>query len=188
MSAVSGFEDLDRVFRELSKGMANRIARPGLIKAARLVAKRVKAAIPAKFKDARKGIKAKSVKTKRNAGFASAKVGFNVGQKKNKRGKLKTRNAKRKGVGIGAPNAFWFALGTDERMTGTKRQGSHRKGKKNKRVLTGGIVRNTGRMRAQFAGVSEMAMGARRESADIIKREVENGIVKEAARLAKKRL
>lgn len=188
MSSVTGVAELDRVFHELSKGMANRIARPALIKAARVTAKRVKAAIPPKFKDARKGIKAKSVKTKRNAGFASAKVGFNVGQKKNKRGKLKTRSKKRKGVGIGAPNAFWFALGTDERMTGTKRVGGHRKGKKNKRVFTGGVVRRTGRMRAQFSGVSELAVQSKQESNAIIRREVEKGIWKETVRQARKRL
>lgn len=188
MSAVSGFEDLDRVFRELSKGMANRIARPGLAKAGRLVAKRVKAAIPSKYKEARKAVKSRSVKTRRNAGFASAKIGFHVGQKKNARGKQKERSKKKKGVGLGSANAHWFAAGTDHRWTGTKRVGAHRKGKKNKRVFTGGVVRYTGRMKPHWAGVDDIARRSKSEIAALLKANIETGIEKEAARLAKKRL
>jgi len=187
-SAVSGVAELDMVFRELKKGMANRIARPGLLKAARVAAKKVKAAIPSRMKDARKAVKSKSVKTKYNGGFASAKVGFNVGEKKKKRGKLKPRSAKKKGVGLGARNAHWFALGTDHRWTGTKRIGGHQKGRKNRRVFTGKTVRYTGRMGKQWEGVSSILRRSKEEMFSIIKTGIEAGIESEVKRQARKRL
>jgi hypothetical protein len=188
MSAVSGVPELDRVFRELSKGMANRIARPGLLRAARVAAKKVKAVIPNRMKEARKAVKAKSVKTKFNAGFASAKVGFNVGEKKNSRKKLKPRTGKRKGVGLGARNAHWFAVGTDHRWTGTKRSGGHQKGRRNRRVFTGKTVRYTGRMGKQWEGVSSVVRRSKQEMFSIIKTSVEAGIDKEVTRQARRRL
>jgi len=185
-AVVTGVRELDMLFNNLSKGMANRIARPGLAKAGRLTAKKVKAAIPSRFKGARSGIKSKSIKTKRNAGFAAAKVGFNVGQKKTKREDQKPQG-KRKGVGVGTANAFWFAAGTDRRWTGTKRAGGHRKGRKNRRVLTGGVVRYTGRMLAQFPGVSDIARQSKQEIDALLRREIQIGIEKEVIRQAKKR-
>ena len=165
MSAVSGFEDLDRVFRELSKGMANRIARPALGKAGRLAVKKVKATIPSRYKEIRKSIKSRSIKTKYNGGFAGNKVGAGVSRKRET--SPKERSGK-KGVGIGARNVHWWFVGTGERRT-----------KSGKR---------TGRMPKQAIGVSEVVGAAKSEIAAILKNNIETGIEKEAARLAKKRL
>lgn len=165
MSAVLGFEDLDRVFRELSKGMANRIARPELAKAGRLAVKKVKASIPSRYKEIKKAIKSRSIKTKYNGGFAGNKVGAGVSRKKET--DKKNRDG-RKGVGIGARNVHWWFVGTAERRT-----------KAGKR---------TGRMPKQAIGVSTVIAAARSEIAALLKTNIETGIEKEAARLAKKRL
>jgi len=164
MSAVTGVPELDRVFRELSKGMANKIARPGLVKAGRVAAKKVKASIPSRYKGIRKAIKSRSVKTKFNGGVAGVKVGAGVARKKESD---KDRSGK-KGVGIGARNVHWWFVGTGERKT-----------KSGKR---------TGRMPKQAAGVSDVLMSAKGELNEVIRRGIEKGIWKETVRLAKKQL
>ena len=64
MSAVvTGVRELDMLFNNLSKGMANRIARPGLAKAGRLAVKKIKAQVPSRLKEIKKLIKSKPVKT-----------------------------------------------------------------------------------------------------------------------------
>jgi hypothetical protein len=164
MSAVSGVSELDRVFRELSKGMANKIARPGLAKAGRLAAKKVKASIPARYKGIRKAIKSRSVKTKFNGGIAGVKIGAGVARKKESD---KDRSGK-KGVGIGARNVHWWFVGTGERKT-----------KSGKR---------TGLMPKQAVGVSDVVMSAKGELNEIIRRGIEKGIWKETVRQARKQL
>lgn len=190
MPAVSGFEDLDRVFRELSKGMANRIARPGLAKAGRLAAKKVKASVPSRLKDIKKLVKSKSIKTKQNGGFAGVKIGPAVGQKK-KKADQSSKKRKKPGVGISSANVHWFFTGTTDRVTGFK---TRRRRKKTggseivSRQLNGNIVRETGQMKQQLPGVSTTLAAAKTEMAAIIKTSVAENVEKEAARLAKKRL
>jgi hypothetical protein len=164
MSAVTGVAELDKVFRELSKGIANRIARPGLAKAGRLAVKKVKASIPSRYKTVRKAIKSRSVKTKFNGGVVGVKVGAGVARK---RESDKDRSGK-KGVGIGARNVHWWFVGTGERRT--------RAGKR------------TGRMPKQAVGVSDVLMSARGELNEIIRRGIEKGIWKETVRQSRKRL
>ena len=82
MSAVSGIAELEQAFKELSKGVANRIARPGLAKAGRLAVKKIKAEIPSRYKGVRKAIKSRSIKTKFNSGVAGVKVGAGVSRKR----------------------------------------------------------------------------------------------------------
>jgi hypothetical protein len=164
MSAVSGVAELDKLFRELSKGVANKIARPGLVKAGRVAAKKVKASIPSRFKTIRKAIRSRSVKTKFNGGVAGVKVGAGVARKKESD---KSRSGK-KGVGIGARNVHWWFVGTGERKT-----------KSGKR---------TGLMPKQAIGVSDVLVSAKGELSEIIRRGIEKGIWKETVRLAKKQL
>lgn len=163
--SVTGVAELDKVFRELKKGLANKIARPGLKKAGRLAAKKVKATIPSRFKGIRKAIKSRLVKTKFNGGFAGVKVGAGVSRKKET--EKQTRGG-RKGVGIGARNVHWWFIGTAERRT--------KKG------------RRTGRMVKQAVGVSEVLMSAKAELNDVIKRGIEKALWKETTRLAQKQL
>ena len=165
MSAVSGVAELDKLFRELSKGVANKIARPGLQKAGRLAVKKVKASIPSRNKSIRKAIKSRSVKTKYNGGFAGVKVGAGVSRKKET--EKKSRDGK-KGVGIGARNVHWWFVGTGERKTKTGKR--------------------TGRMPKQAVGVSEVLLSAKSELNEVIRRGIEKGIWKETVRIAKKQL
>lgn len=164
-SSVSGVAELDKVFRELKKGLANKIARPGLNKAGRLAAKKVKASIPSRYKGVRKSIKSRSVKTKYNGGFAGVKIGAGVSRKRNAE---KESRKGRKGVGIGARNVHWWFIGTGERRTKSGRR--------------------TGRMPKQAVGVSEVLMSAKAELNDVIKRGIEKALWKETTRLATKRL
>lgn len=163
--SVTGVAELDKVFRELKKGLANKIVRPGLNKAGRLAAKKVKATIPSRYKGIRKAIKSRSVKTKFNGGFAGVKVGAGVSRKKETE---KQSRSGRKGVGIGARNVHWWFIGTAERRT--------KRG------------RRTGRMPKQAVGVSEVLMSAKAELNDVIKRGIEKALWKETTRLAKKQL
>lgn len=163
--SVTGVAELDKVFRELKKGLANKIARPGLYKAGRLAAKKVKASIPSRYKGVRKAIKSRSVKTKYNGGFAGVKIGAGVSRK---RSAEKESRKGRKGVGIGARNVHWWFIGTGERRTKSGRR--------------------TGRMPKQAVGVSEVLMSAKAELNDVIKRGIEKALWKETTRLATKRL
>jgi hypothetical protein len=188
MSAVSGIAELENVFKVLRKGVANRIARPGLAKAGRLAVKKIKAEIPSRFKGARKGIKSRSIKTKRNNGVAGVKIGVHVGQKNQNRGDAASNRKGKKGVGISMRNAHWIFAGTDSRWTGTKRVGGHKRGRKNKRIYTGGVVRFTGRMKPQMHGVTSIVARSKSEMVALIREGIKTGIDKEAARLAKKQL
>lgn len=162
--SVAGLADLERVFKELKRGVANRIVRPGLSKAGRLAVKKIKAQIPSRYKHVRKAIKSRSLKTKQNNGVAGVKVGAGVSRK---RGEKQDRSGK-KGVGIGARNVHWWFLGTKQRRT-----------KAGKR---------TGRMPVMQDGVTEILNSARSELVAVIRAGIKTGIEKEAARLAKKRL
>ena len=163
--SVTGVAELDKVFRELKKGLANKIVRPGLNKAGRLAAKKIKATIPSRHKGIRKAIKSRPVKTKYNGGFAGVKVGAGVSRKKET--EKQSRNG-REGVGIGARNVHWWFIGTAERRTKSGRR--------------------TGRMPKQAVGVSEVLMSAKAELNDVIKRGIEKALWKETTRLAQKQL
>lgn len=182
--SVDGVPELDRVYTELKKGVANRIAKPGLMKAARMIAKRVKAAIPSRQKNLKKTIGVRSMKTKKNSGVAGVKVGVSVGSGRKTKGRDKTKG--RKGVGISGRNAHWWFLGTEKRWTGTKRVGGHQAGRKNKRVATGRAIRYTGRMPAQVESVSVIASKSRGEIVRILRAAIAMGIEKEVVRMAKK--
>ena len=143
--------------------------------------KKVKAEIPTRYKGVRKAIRWRHVKRKYNAGGRAVKVGGGVGPnllRKNMTGrgrkltasqqakaemmreKIATsqknrKDSKRPGVGIDGNNVHWWFLGTDERMTGTKRKRiGGKKGRggwrgKDVRVDTGKPKMNRGRMPAQ---------------------------------------
>jgi hypothetical protein len=184
MSAVTGVAELNRLYDNLSKGMANKIARPGLMKAGRIAVKRVKAKIPSRLKDVKKLIKAKSVKTKKNAGVASVKIGAAVGEKKKKKGDRKPRK-NRPGVGISSANVHWFFVGTADRVTGfTTRRRRRKTGGSDvvSRRLNGNVVRDTGRMKQQIPGVSEIVTGAKSEMLAVLRASIQQNVEKEAAK------
>lgn len=185
-TAVMGVPELDRVFRELKKSVGNRIAGPAIRRAASFGAKKVKAAIPSRYKGVRKATGWRSMKTKYNGGFVGAKVGAGVGKKK------ATTTSKdrtgRKGVGFDARNIHWWFMGTAERETGTKRKrvGGKRgrggwKGTQT-RIATGGIRRRTGRMPPQTNPVQVILRANASGINEILRTWIDVGIKKEAAR------
>jgi hypothetical protein len=164
MSAVSGVTQLESLYRELSKGVANRIARPALSKAGRLSVKKIKADIPSRYKSVRRAIKWRSVKTRYNKGIAGVKVGAGVG--KGSGIEVESRS-KRRGVGISARNIHWWFLGTGFRRT---KRGQY-----------------TGIMPRQHRSVSSIVNGAAVELAAVIQVAIASGIEKETTRMARKR-
>ncbi len=193
MSAVvTGVRELDLLFNNLSKGMANRIARPALNKAGRLSVKVIKSTIPSNQKGIRKAIASRSLKTKYNGGFAGVKVGAGVGKRKQTKTTVKKREG-RKGVGFDARNIHWWFLGTDERWTGTKRKRvGGKRGRRGwrgtqVRVDTGKRKKYTGRMPAQSESISVILSRRKNEINNMIRTWVGVGIKKEVERQAKKR-
>jgi len=65
-TVVSGIPELQRVFTEFKRGAANRIVRPAITKAARIGVKKIKAAIPSRYKGVRRAIGFRSLKKRFN--------------------------------------------------------------------------------------------------------------------------
>lgn len=143
---LTGVDDVQKVLDGMRVGAANKIARPMLTKGARHLLKKVKAAVPPNYKEAKKAmgmvVDARGGKSKNQQ---RAKVGASVGGAAKMIGK--GRSGKNTGgVGMGARNIHWFILGTAQRSTGSTRIRS--KLGLGQRKLTGGKIRNTGRMPA----------------------------------------
>lgn len=192
-AVVTGVRELDMLFNSLSKGMANRVARPALTKAGRLSVKIIKSTIPSTQKSIRKAIGSRSIKTKYNAGFAGVKVGAGVGVRKKAKTTVKRREG-RKGVGFDASNIHWWFLGTDERMTGTKRKrvgGKRGRGGRRGtqiRVDTGKPKKRTGKMEPQSEPISVILSRRKNEVNNVIRTWVGVGIKKEVERQAKRKI
>jgi hypothetical protein len=111
---LTGDVALDRRLAELPVGPANRAARAGLLKGARLAAKLIKRKIPAQYKGIRASI-GSSVKKSRG-GVTTAKAGAAVGSAAKKAANPRQPGSKRPGVGISSRNVHWYLLGTDIRF------------------------------------------------------------------------
>jgi hypothetical protein len=112
---ILGIEELDRRLEGMKLAIANRCARAGLTKGARLAAKLIKKQVPGSQKHIRKSI-GSSVKKQKggpNRGFTQAKAGAAVGRASKETGKA--ARGKRGGVGISAQNIHWYIMGTAER-------------------------------------------------------------------------
>jgi len=113
---LTGIDEIDTVLMMMKTAGANRAARAGLSAGCRVGVKAVKKLVPSTMKDAKK-VTGFSVKTQRGGpsnGLCVSKYGLGVGQKRGP--KVPPSRGKRKGVGIGARNIHWFALGTKERF------------------------------------------------------------------------
>jgi len=97
---LTGDKALDRKLKNLGRKAANRAARAGLGRGARMAAKRIKSEIPSSLKSVRRAI-GSSVK-KGTGGITTAKAGASVG-KGSKAGKT----------------IHWWILGTAERTQAT---------------------------------------------------------------------
>lgn len=159
---LTGQKDLDRRLKELGQAPANRAARAGLNKGARLAAKLIKRQIPAKYKGIRAAIGSSVKATK--GGVTKAKAGAAVGKASKLKGAPK--RSSKGGVGIRANNVHWFLLGTQER----KREG-------------GG---ETGVMPA-FPAVKKAMSGGNAQVVAAIREGTQTQLAKEIVKLASKR-
>ena len=179
---VVGAAALQRKLDMLSKTGAKRAVQRGLNKGAQIALKSVKKAIPSRLKDARKAVGWRALKRSQNKNEPGVKIGAAVG----KRGKKYYSTAKQKrsrpGVGIGLENIMWAYLGTERRSTGSTRV-SHKPGRSERR-LTGGAIRNTGKMPAIFDPVAR-TVGSPATIRTAVAAGTALGIAKEVAKMKK---
>jgi hypothetical protein len=150
-SEVLGVKKLQKKLNALRASTQNKLERQSVSAGLRMTAKAIKAEVPSAWKEGRKAIGFSFIRGKGKwLGTTFAKAGVGAGIKKKAREKREaskgSRNG-RKGVGISVANFHWFVRGTEERETGSKRVGAHRRGVKNKRVATGNRVKKTGRLK-----------------------------------------
>jgi len=190
-TSLTGAKELDRKFDAMAKAVQNKIGKKAITAGAKAMAKEIKKQIPSRWKGLRKAIghSVKRPRSGRMKGVITAKAGAGVGMKKDRRAKLVSaheakgrvrRGKTRPGVGQSAANAHWFLAGTAERSTGSRRVGSHKRGAKTRRVLNGGKVRRTGRLRPSGIVQRANAMGTPAVMA-IMRGELARGIMREAA-------
>ena len=168
---VTGVPELQKRFRKLEAKVQTKLVKAAVTAGGRVVVKAIKRNIPSNLKDGRKAIGFRFSKGKgAHSGKTFAKAGVGVGLKKSKKaGKSRTG---RPGVGVGASNLHWFIMGTEERSTGSKRVGAHRRGVVNRRVLTGKTVRRTGRLKKEE--IVKMAVSQSKTAAE---QAIENNIM-----------
>ena len=148
---LTGDGALIKMLDELAPAKARQGARTGLAKAMRLLAKQMKAQVPAGHKKLKPLIGSRAEGTKKDA-FA-AKVGGAVGdayKKTARRGKKK-----RSGVGISGRNIHWLMIGTKQRRQ--KMRASSTAGKAAARSLEsafGNLGRPTGKIPASASSDS----------------------------------
>lgn len=113
---LTGVKELDEKLEQLKLGVANKIARPALTKAARHLLKSAKAKVPPDMKAAKRAL-GLVVDTKggKSRNQQRAKVGAGVGKANKFEAKRSGKNSG--GVGISGKNIHWFVLGTGERKT-----------------------------------------------------------------------
>lgn len=170
---ITGVNELDDALSYLRDKSAKKIGKSCAGKMATVTAKAIRAYVPASLAKSTmmasdKGIGSRNSKAKIST-IQGAKAGVAVGSAYSKVPPLKRQGSgKRRGVGISARNLHWFALGTSERWTGSKRVGlnAHKKGVVARRVLTGKPVHRTGRIdAAKFGGFVQRGAEASRIAA-----------------------
>lgn len=113
---ITGDKELDAKLESLKVGAANKIARPAMMKAARLLLKKIKADVPANYKNLKRAMgMAVDQKGGRFKDEQRAKVGAAVGKASKSEVKRSGRN--KGGVGISGSNIHWLLLGTGPRTT-----------------------------------------------------------------------
>ena len=141
MLTIKGEKELKAKIQMLHKSASHRAVKAGALKSVQVAAKAIKRAIPARYKEAKKGIGWKAAKGKSglDKGVFRAKAGVGVGVKRSQiKLAAKQNRAGRKGVGIGAANFHWVVLGTKQRTTNAGR--------------------NTGRMPQELPGFATKAV------------------------------
>lgn len=163
---TTGFPELDAKLKYMATSAANvivsRAVRVGLYEGAKWIRRRIAPTLQAGLSASDKGIGTSTSRKKSNG--ASGKVGVAVGAasknaKKLTRGSF-VRRGKRKGEGISANNLRWFAMGTQDRWTGSKRVRA-KGAKPGARQSTGKRVRFVGKIdRLKWGGFVQEGMAA----------------------------
>jgi len=107
---ITGVEELDRRLAQLKIGAANKIARPALLKGARLLLRKMKNAVPPDKTYIKRAL---GIVVNAKGGEQRAKVGAAVGKAAKVAPKRSGDN--RGGVGISGRNIHWALLGTAKR-------------------------------------------------------------------------
>ena len=188
MDAKVDMQSLQKNIRRLQEALPKKIARKALAEVGKAGVKRIKAAIPGRYRGVRKAMKWRQKKLRYNKGQPSIKIGAGVGKAK-VQGEATTQKNNREGrpgVGFGPQNIHWWFLGTRKRFTGTKRKRAGRKKKlfggtatRYIRVSTGNPKRNRGRMPAQERPIMVILTSASGQITSIIRRYMAQGIKQE---------
>ena len=188
IDAKVDMQSLQKNIRKLQEALPKKIARKALAEVGKAGGKRIKAAIPGRYRGVRKAMKWRQKKLRYNKGQPSIKIGAGVGKAK-AQGEATTQKNNREGrpgVGFGPQNIHWWFLGTRRRFTGTKRKRAGRKKKlfggtatRYIRVSTGNPKRNRGRMPAQERPILVILASAKGEITSIVRRYISQGIKQE---------
>ena len=112
---VLGIDELDRLLRKIPAAQANRAARAGLLKGARLAARLIKAQIPSRYKGVRAAISGRLRRSQPGQPLTAL-----AGAGRKSRRKTTPKRTSKGGVGISSANVHWFLLGTGERSRTSK--------------------------------------------------------------------
>ena len=188
IDAKVDMQSLQKNIRKLQEALPKKIARKALAEVGKAGVKRIKAAIPGRYRGVRKAMKWRQKKLRYNKGQPSIKIGAGVGKAK-AQGEATTQKNNREGrpgVGFGPQNIHWWFLGTRKRFTGTKRKRAGRRKKlfggtatRYIRVSTGNPKRNRGRMPAQERPILVILASAKGEITSIVRRYISQGIKQE---------
>lgn len=169
---LTGHILLDRKLKKLKMTAGRRVVSAGMRKQGQHLAKKIKAAIPSRYKMIRQAIGWRSLKLKDTGGEPGVKTGAAVGKqtaaKKRKQiaSDLDRVTTAKAGVGIGSRNIHWWFLGTKSRKT---KKGANR-----------------GRMAPQVAPVKDFANREKASLMKIMKVEAKKQLAKELAKLKAK--
>ena len=188
IDAKVDMQSLQKNIRRLQDALPKKIARKALAEVGKVGVKKIKGAIPGRYRGVRKAIKWRQKKLRYNKGQPSIKIGAGVGKAK-VQGEATTQKNNREGrpgVGFGPQNIHWWFLGTKRRTTGTKRKRAGRRKKlfggtttRYIRVSTGNPKRNRGRMPAQERPILVILASAKGEITSIVRRYISQGIKQE---------
>ena len=136
-AVVSGIPEIDARLQYLADKSARRIGRACAKKIVSTYARSIRRFVPASIAPSTsdKGIGSRGMRSKGPRLYA-AKAGIGVGNAQKNALNVVNRG-KRKGKGVTAKNLHWFALGTADRFTGSKKSGAKRKATGHKRRFTG---------------------------------------------------
>lgn len=143
--AITGFEEFDDRLSYLRDKSAQKIGKAVSRRMAVVVAQGIRKEVPEELNvfGSNRGIGSRGSKSKMSS-IQTAKAGIAVGSAGKNIPKIVNRGGK-KGVGISARNLHWFALGTADRWTGSRKSGK-------RRVPTGNPRHFTGRIREEMYG------------------------------------